>query len=114
MLYRSLKPLSGICLSVVLLSGVFVSSSAAQDQQNPIVRNEMRHDVSRPLSELIKNAPAPAGGQPEADEMLVIPHPSGFKPADEPDPVLQPPPSAAGAPVGPPISVGPTLINNFD
>jgi uncharacterized repeat protein (TIGR01451 family) len=111
MLHRSLKPLFNF-FSLAVLSIVFCCASAAQ-QQTMDVRTDVRHDVSPPLRDLMKS-PAPATGQPEQDEILMIPHPSGFKPADEPDPVLQPPPSAAGAPLGPPVSAGPTLLLNFD
>ena len=49
----------------------------------------MRHDVSAPLRDLAKNSPAVQLGAAEADELKVIPLPSGFKPASEPDTVLQ-------------------------
>jgi uncharacterized repeat protein (TIGR01451 family) len=113
MLYRSLKPLFSSSSLAVLFSMVFCCASAAQ-QQTMDVRTDVRHDVSPPLRDLMKNAPTPAGGQPEDEEMLVIPHP-GVKPAEKPDPVLQP--SQLGAGTGAlelPVAAGPTLLLNFE
>ncbi len=71
------------------------------------VRNELKHDVSPPLSDLVKAAPPPESGPPrEVEELRLLPLPSGFKPAGEPDPVLQ------GAPAASPGSLGPTVIKN--
>jgi len=63
-----------------------------------LVRPEIHHDVSAPLRELAKNAPALPSGPTEADDLKVIPLSSGFKPASQPDTVLQK--KATGAALG--------------
>lgn len=68
------------------------SASAAGPNSGPVmvVRKNLHHDVSAPLRDLAKARPHPE--QPkrhEAEEVKVISLPSGFKPANEPDPVLQ-------------------------
>jgi uncharacterized repeat protein (TIGR01451 family) len=113
MLYCFLRPLSAFFFLAVLVVALFHFASPAEAQTME-VRPDVRHDVSPPLADLMKNAPASAEGQNEADEIRIIPHPPGFKPADEPDPVRQPPGSTAGAPPAAPASLGPTLLLNFD
>ena len=73
------------------------SGAAAPDKGSntgPVMisRRSLHHDVSAPLRDLAKAAskPRPTLHQVrEAEEVKVIPLPSGFKPANEPDPVLQ-------------------------
>jgi uncharacterized repeat protein (TIGR01451 family) len=51
---------------------------------------DVHHDVSRPLRDMAKTAPAQAATAPEEDEPIrSIPIPPGVKPAGDPDPVLQ-------------------------
>lgn len=68
------------------------SSSNPKNAPAPLVRQNVHHDVSQPLRDLARNAPA-VGATPQeeeaAEEVKVIPLPSGFKPATEPDSVLQ-------------------------
>jgi uncharacterized repeat protein (TIGR01451 family) len=73
-----------------------------------MVHQELRHDVSKPLRDLAANPPALAQVQQEADQLKVIPLPSGFKPATEPDAALQR--TAALAPT----AAAPTLNLNFE
>jgi hypothetical protein len=116
MLYLSLKPLSKFCLFFILLSLVFCCVAVAQGPAPTMEsRPAARHDLSPPLRDLMKNAPMSGGREEEGEEVRVIPHPPGFKPAEEPDPVLQTAGSAAtpGALPSPPSS-GPTLLRNFD
>src|SRR5713226_6237174 len=76
--------------------------------QNLVVRPEVRHDVSPPLRDLAKIAPAQELGPREADELKMIPLPPGFKPAGEPDTVLQTTARAA------PTTLAPTVGLNFE
>ncbi|HKF22128.1 MAG TPA: DUF11 domain-containing protein [Candidatus Angelobacter sp.] len=78
------------------------------------VRSDVHHDVSPPLRDLAKTAGLPAAEQEEGEPVRAIPLPSGFKPANEPDPVLQTAGAAATIPVTPPVSLSPTLLLNFD
>jgi uncharacterized repeat protein (TIGR01451 family) len=73
-----------------------------------VVRQELSHDVSPPLRELAKTPPALPAGPHEADELKLLPLPSGFKPAGEPDAALQR--TAAVAPA----ELAPTLGLNFE
>src|SRR5262249_42811840 len=108
MLNCSLKPLSRFYLLAVLFSAVFCCASAAQGQtqgqtqgptQGPTigVGGETTHDVSPPLRDLMKGAPPVPQIEEEAEEVKLIPLPSGFKPAHVPDRALQPPFAAAAA-----------------
>lgn len=71
----------------------------------------MQHDVSAPLRDLAKTTPAVQSGPTDADDLKVIPLPSGFKPSSEPDTVLQK--NATGAPTDP-VTTGPTAGLNFE
>lgn len=71
----------------------------------------MQHDVSAPLRDLANITPAVQSGPTDADDLKVIPLPSGFKPSSEPDTVLQK--NAIGAPSGP-ATTGPTAGLNFE
>jgi uncharacterized repeat protein (TIGR01451 family) len=70
----------------VLLLACFVLPAPGQVQST---LTDVHHDVSRPLRELAKTAPAQAADQREAEPIRVIPVPVGMKPAGDPDPVLQ-------------------------
>jgi hypothetical protein len=47
--------------------------------QAPILRNELLHDVAKPLRELAVNPPAMASGIREADELEMLALTPGFK-----------------------------------
>jgi uncharacterized repeat protein (TIGR01451 family) len=95
-----------IVSAIVLL---IVSLALPAPAQILITRQEVRHDVSPPLRDLARKAPAAPQEQPhEAEELRLIPLPQGLKPAEDPDPVLQKTmPSEA-------LALGPTVINNFE
>lgn len=97
--------LRSLCL-VVLGSSFFCLTLAAG--QTPLVRNEVKHDVSAPLRDMVKTASVRQEGHEEAEPVRTIPLPPGFKPPEEPDPALQRTTAAAN----PGSSV--TLINNFE
>src|SRR5215471_5517927 len=80
--------LAALVMLAVLFSAVFCCTSAAQGPPI-VVRREMRHDVSPPLRDLMKNAPPVPQIQEEAEPVKLIPLRSGFKPAPVPDQVLQ-------------------------
>src|SRR5215467_13426216 len=92
--------LLGLATSLILASPVFA--------QVPVVRQELSHDVSPPLRELAKNPPPVPAGIQEADELKVLPLPSGFKPANEPDTALQKAARVA------PTALAPTVGLNFE
>ncbi len=64
-----------------VLFGLLVSllSTSRLLAQGPIVRNELHHDVSKPLRELAVNPPAMRSGIREADELDMLTLPPGFK-----------------------------------
>jgi hypothetical protein len=68
-------------------------------QKLSTVSQDLHHDVSRPLRDMAKNAPAQAETEPDENEpVLRIPLREGYKPASEPDMVHQkmaPQPSSA-------------------
>lgn len=75
----------------VLLAVIFVliSTLSAQVMQGPTtIRQSVHHDVSLPLSEMIKNAPPPDLTLHEVEPMKRIPLPPGFVALPE-DPVRQ-------------------------
>lgn len=77
--------------------------------QTLVIHNDVHHDVSAPLRDMVTAASPMPPEQPEqAEPVRTIPLPSGFKPADEPDPALQ---RTTAAPIA---ALSPTLINNFD
>lgn len=47
--------------------------------QSPIVRNELHHDISKPLRELAVNPPAMPSGTRKADELEMLALIPGFK-----------------------------------
>ena len=84
--------------SLLLVVLTFLSERLASAQSNGtqnngpvlVTRQNLHHDVSQPLRDLARNASASAPQeQQEAEEVKVIPLPPGFKPANEPDSVLQ-------------------------
>jgi uncharacterized repeat protein (TIGR01451 family) len=103
---RMLRAVSGILLLVGLQALLFSALPAMG--QTLVVRPELQHDVSPPLREMVKNPPPLPLGPAEADELKVIPLPAGFKPASEPDSVLQ------KRPLGAPVELGPTVGLNFE
>src|SRR5262245_337950 len=115
--------LAALVMLAVLFSAVFCCTSAAQDQTTDVVRSdkhptivvrhETNHDVSPPLRDLMKGAPPVPQIEEEAEEVKLIPLPSGFKPAHVPDRALQPPFAAAATSAAPtPLALTPGL--NFD
>jgi uncharacterized repeat protein (TIGR01451 family) len=79
-----------------------------------VVRQNISHDVSKPLRDLAKNTPVfKPEAQEEAEEVKVIPLGSGFKPASEPDPVLQKPVMTAEQ-VAAAAAARPTMGLNFE
>src|SRR5215467_3810029 len=89
---KGFLPLSFVCLLLIIPSyGAGPAAEASSNNNRAIVtRHELHHDISQPLRDLAAgSAPALQRIEREADEIKVIPLPSGFKPANEPDPVLQ-------------------------
>ena len=74
---------------LIALTFVLTLSLSAQVMQGPTtIRQNVHHDVSLPLSQMIKNAPPPDLTAHEAEEMKHIPLPPGLFPLTE-DPVRQ-------------------------
>src|SRR6478752_6449491 len=73
--------------AVIFLLACFVVPASGQVQST---FTDVHHDVSRPLRDMAKTAPAQAVTAPAEDEPIrPIPIPPGTKPAGDPDPVLQ-------------------------
>ncbi|HWY21778.1 MAG TPA: hypothetical protein VNX26_11195 [Candidatus Acidoferrum sp.] len=70
----------------LLVPSAFAQSGASSGPTT--VRRDMHHDVSRPLSEMIKNAPPPSLQRREVEPMKLIPLPPGLSQLQE-DPVRQ-------------------------
>ena len=83
---------SAFLLSIIspfAISQVAPPVAASNDGPVMVTRQALHHDVSPSLRELAaRRAPAPVEER-EADEVKVIPLRPGFKPAAEPDTVLQ-------------------------
>jgi uncharacterized membrane protein len=95
MLARSRTPNRRLALAAVLLLTfsvpLLVSPAFGQTNSSTgptTVRRDMHHDVSRPLSEMIKNAPPPSLQMRAAEPMKLIPLPPGLSQLQE-DPVRQ-------------------------
>src|SRR5271157_318242 len=75
---------------VFLLFGLAVAPLAAQTVQHgpTTVRFDVHHDVSRPLRDLIRNAPPPSLEREEAEPVRRIPLPPGLSELSE-DPIRQ-------------------------
>ena len=98
---RKLCPSRQQIIAVFVLSLAFTLTLSAQVMQGPTtIRQNVHHDVSPPLSEMIKNAPAPDLTRHEVEPMKRIPLPPGLAPLTE-DPVRQ-----VQAPVTPSPAVG--------
>ena len=76
MLQPTLVPWAKFVLFGLLVSLLSTSRVLAQA---PLVRNELHHDVSKPLRELAVNPPAMPSGIREADEPVMLALPTGFK-----------------------------------
>ena len=84
-----------IALAVILLLTfvvpLLVPSAFAQSTSSTgptTVRRDLHHDVSQPLSEMIKHAPPPSLERREVEPLKRIPLPPGLTPLEE-DPVRQ-------------------------
>jgi len=87
MLTRSRVPMG--CWCKLLLLGVSTSLAAQVVQPGPTtVRQEVHHDVSPPLRDLIRNAPPPSLQPREAELVRRIPLPPGLSQLSE-DPIRQ-------------------------
>jgi hypothetical protein len=73
---------------LVLLFGFALTISAQVMRGPTTIRQNVHHDVSLPLSEMIKNARAPDLTRHEVEPMKRIPLPPGLAPLTE-DPVRQ-------------------------
>ena len=72
-----------ICLSALVL-GLVVAVTGQETQRGPTtVRSEVRHDVSPPLGDMIRNAPRVSLQQREAQPVRRIPLPAGMAPRRE-------------------------------
>jgi uncharacterized repeat protein (TIGR01451 family) len=95
-----------------LLSSAFIFlllSLRPASGQTLVIHNDVHHDISAPLRDMVTAVtPMPPEQPEEAEPVRTIPLPSGFKPADEPDQALQ---RTTAAPIA---GLSPTLINNFD
>ena len=101
-----------LCSSLSLAQTIRTDSeqnlSPLAPQRTMIVQQDIQHDVSLPLREMIKMAPEAGREAAEAEELRTIPLQTGYKPAEEPDSVLQRNATALSA------QFAPTLISNFD
>jgi hypothetical protein len=90
MCQKSFASVQYVCVLLALIF-YFSITSAAQVTQGPTtVRAEIAHDVSPPLSVMMKNAPKPPKGEKEAEEWKRIPLPPGLAQQQlTQDPVLQ-------------------------
>jgi len=80
-----------VTLLLTLAAPLLVPSAFAQSstQSGPTtVRRDLHHDVSQPLSEMIRNAPPPSLERREVEPLKRIPLPPGLTPLEE-DPVRQ-------------------------
>ncbi len=90
-LFQAFKYVALPGLLLALFSFVPVSlttSLAAQVLSGPSVRHEIHHDLSRPLRDMMKNAPAPSLEREEAEPLRQIPLPPGLQQLAE-DPIRQ-------------------------
>src|SRR5689334_24920158 len=79
-------PVCLLCL--VVLSITITPVLGAQELVGPTVRHDVHHDVSPPLSEMIKHAPPPSLEMQEAEPARQIPLPPGLSNLAE-DPIRQ-------------------------
>ncbi|HEV2963125.1 MAG TPA: hypothetical protein VG649_14945, partial [Candidatus Angelobacter sp.] len=99
---------SGFFSKALVLVALFLGFALPSHGQVLITRQDVRHDVSPPLRDLVKTTQPPESTPREAEQLRLIPLPDGFKPPDAPDPILQ-----RTAPRAPEL-LAPTVINNFD
>src|SRR5262249_10645907 len=100
------QPIVPCCVKRLPLSlAVLFCFSLPVFGQSPTVRTDLKHDVSPPLRDLAKTAPPLTAGPLEADDLRAIPLPSGFKPANQPDTVLQTTTTEAPTPLGPTVGL---------
>jgi methionine-rich copper-binding protein CopC len=77
-----------VLLAVSLLAGSLFTQSLFAQSGPTTVRRDVHHDVSQPLSEMIKHAPPPSLERKEVEPMRLIPLPPGLAEPQE-DPVIQ-------------------------
>jgi uncharacterized repeat protein (TIGR01451 family) len=105
---RASARLATLAIAFLLLLAFCLPPPASA--QRRVVRNDVQHDLSPPLRDLAKLSPKPESEPEEdAEELHVIPLRPGYKPAEQPDLVLQ---SAAANAV--PAAANPELLQNFD
>ncbi len=85
MLHNTIR-LSRTGLINLLLLVCFVFPGYGQVQTT---LSDVHHDISQPLRDLVKTAPAQSELEQESEPIRSIPLPAGLKPEDVPDPVLQ-------------------------
>lgn len=90
------------------VGSAFACFTLAAAGQTMVVHNDVKHDVSPPLRDMVQNASIPQAQPEEAEPVRTIPLLPGFKTPEAPDPALQHTTGAAEA------ASSPTLINNFD
>src|ERR1700722_17669853 len=85
-----------LTLAVPMLAPSAFAQANAASSGPTTIRRDVHHDVSQPLSEMIKNAPPPSLERREVEPMKLIPLPPGLSQNQE-DPVRQtttvPPPT---------------------
>jgi hypothetical protein len=86
---------------IVLALSCFALPLFAQSGPTTI-RHDVHHDVSQPLSEMIKHAPPPSLARRRVETMKRIPLPPGLA-AEQQDPVIQ---VGAVTPATPPVTLG--------
>src|SRR5690242_7271795 len=84
---RKLPAVKSINLLLLTCWLIAVPAMAANVQRNAKVTNEIKHDVSLPLSVMAKDAPAPPPGMVEMREHRSPKH--FFSVSNAPDPVAQ-------------------------
>jgi hypothetical protein len=99
---------SGFFSKASVLAVLLLGFALPSRGQILITRQDVRHDVSPPLRDLVKTTQPPESTPREAEQLRLIPLPDGFKPPNDPDPALQ-----RTAPRAPEL-LAPTVINNFD
>jgi len=94
---NSRRSVLAVLLLLTFAVPLLAPSAFAQASSGPTtIRRDVHHDVSQPLSEMIKNAPPPSLERREVEPMKLIPLPPGLSQNQE-DPVRQtttvPPPT---------------------
>ena len=86
---------------IVLALSCFALPLFAQSGPTTI-RHDVHHDVSQPLSEMIKHAPPASLARRRVESVKLIPLPPGLA-AEQQDPVIQ---VGAVSPATPPVTLG--------